>query len=357
VPVAAQESSLIPRLEELSGQAIEELRVAPEETAVSRVRVKYLGKKGLITACSKELGQAPPEERRALGQAVNQAKAAVGEAVEFRLAELRAAAADAKLAARRVDVTLPGRARGGGTVHLLDRVLDELLDLFRGLGFDVVLGPEVETGWNNFDALNFPPDHPARDMQDTVFVEPEVVLRTHTSPVQIRTMKERQPPLRVVCPGVVYRRDTPDATHAPCFQQIEGLMVGEGVSFAELKGTLNLFAEAFFGVGRTRFRPSFFPFTEPSAEVDVQCFACGGSPSQGSGVTGGCSLCKGTGWIEILGCGMVDPAVFEAVGYDPERYTGWAFGMGVERIAMLRHGIDDIRLFCDNDLRFLEQFH
>ena len=335
------------KLDEVFTVAVSSTNAATTVVELGDVRVSYLGKHGQLTVYTKELGQLEPEQRKVRGREVNERKKKLEAKLANREQVIREAEAEKKLAERRVDVTLPGRAFGRGTVHLLDRVLDELLELFRGLGFDVVLGPEVETDWNNFGALNFPSDHPARDMQDTVFIDPGVLLRTHTSPVQIRTMKTRQPPLRVVCPGVVYRRDTPDATHAPCFQQVEGLMVGEGVSFAELKGTLNLFAESFFGVGQTRFRPSFFPFTEPSAEVDVQCFVCGGT---------GCSLCKGSGWIEVLGCGMVDPAVFESVGYDSERYTGWAFGMGVERIAMLRHGIDDIRLFSDNDLRFLDQF-
>ncbi|NOZ85082.1 MAG: phenylalanine--tRNA ligase subunit alpha [Deltaproteobacteria bacterium] len=335
------------RLDDLVQQALGIIEKAGSENELKELKVTYLGKKGKVTSYFKALGSAPAQERKALGQQVNRARQAIENALAVREEAIKLDALDQKLEARKVDVTLPGRPFGRGTVHILDQVMDRILDLFSGLGFDVVLGPEVETSWNNFDALNFPPDHPARDMQDTVFIEDEIVLRTHTSPVQVRTMKSRKPPLRVVCPGVVYRRDTPDATHAPAFFQVEGLMVGEHVSFAELKGTLNLFARKLFGEGDTRFRPSFFPFTEPSAEMDVRCFACGGE---------GCALCKQSGWIEILGCGMVDPAVFDAVGYDNEKYTGWAFGMGVERIAMLRHAIDDIRLFAENDLRFLKQF-
>ena len=334
-------------LNKLREEALEAIGSAASERELKDLKVRYLGKKGAISAYFKALGSASPEERKELGKRINQARQEVEAAFEQRSQRLRDALLEEKLRARAVDVSLPGRPMLTGGIHILDMVLDEILDLFTGLGFDIVLGPEVETSWNNFDALNFPPDHPARDMQDTVFIQDDIVLRTHTSPVQVRTMKARKPPLRVVCPGVVYRRDTPDATHAPAFSQVEGLMVGEDVSFAELKGTLNLFARNLFGEGETRFRPSFFPFTEPSAEMDVQCFACGGR---------GCGLCKMSGWIEILGCGMVDPAVFEAVGYDSERYTGWAFGMGVERIAMLKYGIDDIRLFSENDLRFLKQF-
>jgi phenylalanyl-tRNA synthetase alpha chain len=246
-----------------------------------------------------------------------------------------------------VDVTLPGRRQPRGRIHPLNRVMAEVCDIFLYLGFEAVTGPEVELDWYNFEALNLPPDHPARDMQDTFYFNDQVLLRTHTSPMQIRTMEKRQPPVRIIAPGKVYRRDS-DITHSPMFHQVEGLLVDKHVTFADLKGVLTAFVHQMFGpeVG-VRFRPSYFPFTEPSAEVDIQCVMCGGD---------GCRVCQATGWLEVLGSGMVHPAVFEAVGYDPEIYTGFAFGLGVERIAMLKYGIDDIRLFFENDLRFLRQF-
>ncbi len=334
-------------LEELVARAEAEIAAAGDLRALDAVRVRYLGRKGELTARLKGLGGLPPEERRAMGQAVNAAKARLERAVAARRAELEREAVAARLAAERLDVTLPGRGQGQGTLHPVTRVLARIETLFRGLGFEVAEGPEIEDDFHNFEALNIPPEHPARAMHDTFYVEGGLLLRTHTSPVQIRVLRERRPPLRIVAPGRVYRRDS-DLTHSPMFHQVEGLVVDERVSFAELKGTLHAFLERFFEARlAVRFRPSYFPFTEPSAEVDVACVMCGGE---------GCRVCGGTGWLEVLGCGMVHPRVLENAGVDPERWTGFAFGLGVERFAMLRYGVDDLRLFFDNDLRFLAQF-
>jgi phenylalanyl-tRNA synthetase alpha chain len=282
-----------------------------------------------------------------VGREGNLAKAEIESALEARLAVLEGLERRARLAADRPDLTLPGRRVVPGSLHPLTRVLDEIVDVFTGMGFAVAEGPEVELDYYNFEALNIPKDHPARDMQDTFYVGGEILLRTHTSPVQIRTMERQKPPVRIICPGRVYRRDA-DITHSPVFHQVEGLAVDRGITMGDLKGTLELFARELFGAdSRIRFRPSFFPFTEPSAEVDVLCFLCKG---------GGCRVCKASGWLEILGSGMVHPRILRAMGYDTEEVTGWAFGMGVERVAMLRYGIDDIRLFFENDLRFLAQF-
>jgi phenylalanyl-tRNA synthetase alpha chain len=290
----------------------------------------------------------PPAERPLVGREANEAKAEIEAELERRRASLQGAERRARLAADRVDLSLPGRRVQPGSLHPLSRVLDEIIDVFVGLGFQVIEGPEVETDYYNFEALNIPKDHPARDMQDTFYVSEEILLRTHTSPMQIRTMERMRPPVRIIVPGRVFRRDALDMTHSPVFHQVEGLAVDRDISMADLRGTLELFARELFGPdSRIRFRPSFFPFTEPSAEVDVLCFACQGA---------GCRLCKGSGWLEILGSGMVHPQVLRTVGYDPEEVTGWAFGMGVERVAMLRYGIDDIRLFYENDLRFLQAF-
>jgi phenylalanyl-tRNA synthetase alpha chain len=315
----------------------------PEE--LETLRVKYLGRKGALTGILRGLGKLDPEVRRHVGQEANRAKEALEAALDQALRALKEAARRA--AATSVDVTLPGRRLPRGRLHPLNRIMAEVCDIFLHLGFEAVEGPEVELDWYNFEALNLPPDHPARDMQDTFYFNDQVLLRTHTSPMQIRTMERRQPPVRIIAPGKVYRRDS-DITHSPMFHQVEGLLVDKGVTFADLKGVLTAFVHQMFGpeVG-VRFRPSYFPFTEPSAEVDIECVMCGGR---------GCRVCKATGWLEVLGSGMVHPAVFEAVGYDPETYTGFAFGLGIERIAMLKYGIDDIRLFFDNDLRFLRQF-
>lgn len=319
---------------------------AADEGALEDLRVRYLGRRGSLTAILRGLGDLPPEARPVVGQRANAVKAAIEGALEARRLALRAAAR-VGLAADRLDSTLPGRPPMLGGLHPLTATLEDILEIFASLGFAVAEGPEVELDYYNFEALNIPKDHPARDMQDTFYITDEVLLRTHTSPVQVRVMEAQPPPVRVVVPGKVYRRDA-DVTHSPMFHQVEGLLVDEGVTFADLKGTLTAFVRLFFGEAtRLRFRPSFFPFTEPSAEVDISCVICRGA---------GCRVCSQGGWLEILGAGMVDPEVFRFVGYDSERFTGFAFGMGVERIAMLRYGIDDIRLFFENDLRFLSQF-
>ncbi|HEV8310648.1 MAG TPA: phenylalanine--tRNA ligase subunit alpha [Methylomirabilota bacterium] len=327
--------------------ALEELERAGSRRDLEQVRVKYLGKKGLLTQLLRAMPSLPPAERPIVGREANEAKTEIEAELGRRLAAVESAERRARLAADRVDLTLPGRRIVPGRIHPLARVLDEIIDVFVGLGFAVAEGPEVETDYYNFEALNIPKDHPARDMQDTFYVSEEILLRTHTSPVQVRTMERQRPPVRIIVPGKVYRRDA-DITHSPMFQQVEGLAVDRGITMGDLKGTLELFARELFGAeSRIRFRPSFFPFTEPSAEVDVLCFLCKGA---------GCRVCKASGWLEILGSGMVHPQVLRTVGYDPEEVTGWAFGMGVERVAMLKYGIDDIRLFFENDLRFLAQF-
>jgi phenylalanyl-tRNA synthetase alpha chain len=329
------------------------LGAAATVAAVKAIRDEYLGRKqGRVTALLKAVGSAPPEERRVLGAAANALKQEIEAAVDAREAELAAAAPPPGA----VDVTLPGRVPPVGRRHPLTVVRERVEDIFGGMGYQIIDGPELEDDWHNFEALNMPPEHPARDMQDTLYLgapapapggRAATLLRTHTSGMQIRYMEQHPPPVRLIAPGRVYRRDDIDATHTPMFTQIEGLVVDEDITLGDLKGTLNTFAERFFGAGvGTRFRPSFFPYTEPSAELDTECQSCNGT---------GCPLCKHTGWIELLGCGMVHPAVFEAVGYDPERYTGFAFGVGIERLAMRLYGIDDIRMFYENDLRFLRQ--
>ncbi|MGD8698442.1 MAG: phenylalanine--tRNA ligase subunit alpha [Gemmatimonadales bacterium] len=312
---------------------------------LEQVRVEYLGRKSRLTQLLRSVGQLPPEQRRSAGAEANRVKNALRERLEARTAEL---ADSGGAAVPHDDLTLPGRERWRGALHPCTAVTDEICGIFKELGFVRACGPEAETTWYNFTALNTPLDHPAADEQDTFYLGEDSVLRTHTSPVQARVMEKAEPPVRIVVPGVVYRRDPFDASHAPAFEQIEGLAVDEGISFIDFKASISYFVHRFFGedVG-TRFRPSFFPFTEPSAEVDVSCLLCHGE---------GCSACKGTGWIEIMGAGMVDPAVFDNVGYDSERYTGFAFGMGVGRIAMLRYRIPDIRLLYEGDVRFLQQF-
>jgi phenylalanyl-tRNA synthetase alpha chain len=337
-----------PRVDAIAGEAREAVAAARTAADLERVRVRYLGRQGALTQLLRSLGSLPAAERPLVGAAANEAKRELEQLVDERLAAAQDAERARERAAARPDLTLPGRRRPLGVVHPLRRVEDEIVDVFAGLGFSVVEGPEIETDYNNFEALNFPADHPARDMQDTFFLPGDRLLRTHTSPVQIRTMKSVPPPVRVIVPGRVYRRDIADASHSPVFHQVEGLAVDRNISMGDLKGTLELFAREMFGArSKIRFRPSFFPFTEPSAEVDVLCFLCGGD---------GCRVCKQSGWLEILGSGMVHPNVLRNVGYDPEDVTGWAFGMGIERIAMLKYGVDDLRLFFDNDLRFLRQF-
>ena len=320
---------------------------AADPRAVEAVRVRFLGRKGRLTRLLARLKEVPPDLRPAVGREGNRVKAEVQRLLDARERELAAAEEEARLRAERIDVTLPGRRRPAGGLHPITRTFERIREIFASLGFETAEGPEVEEDYYNFEALNIPREHPARDMQDTFYVTDDVVLRTHTSPVQIRTMERRRPPVRIIAPGKVYRCDA-DVSHTPMFHQVEGLLVDRDVGFGDLKGVLEHFVHEMFGpdVG-VRFRPSFFPFTEPSAEVDIGCVICRG---------GGCRVCKQTGWLEILGAGLVDPAVFSMVGYDPEEVSGFAFGMGVERIAMLRYGIDDIRLFFENDLRFLAQF-
>jgi phenylalanyl-tRNA synthetase alpha chain len=341
--------SLRERLERLRREVERELEAADEPARVEEIRVRTLGKKGALTAEAKSIGALPPAERPGAGELVNAVKDALETAIGAREADLAGGELARRLAAEAVDVTLPGRRRGQGSRHPLSIVTAELLDVFRRMGFSVASGPEVETPWHNFEALNIPADHPAREEMDTIYLAGmDLLLRTHTSPVQIRVMESQPPPVRVVCPGRVFRSDTPDASHSPYFHQIEGLWVDEGISLAHLKWALVEFVHQFFGPDvDTRFRPSYFPFTEPSGELDMQCLLCHGR---------GCRTCKGTGWLELLGCGMVHPAVLEAVGWDSERYTGFAWGMGVERVAMLKYGVPDIRMFFENDLRFLRQF-
>ena len=331
---------------------LEEARATLEEAAstekVEEIRVKVLGKKGQLTEILKGMGKLSPEERKEMGQLANKAKAEIEETISQKFNELKAAATKAKLAAETVDVTEPGKQYELGAMHPISLTIKEITDVFRSMGYSVVEGPEVETVWHNFDALNAPKNHPSRDMTDTFYFTDKLILRTQTSPVQIRTLLETEPPVMIVAPGRVFRCDTPDATHSPMFHQIEGLVVGENITMADLKGTLDKFAKLMFGKDVSiKFRPSHFPFTEPSAELDVSCFKCGGV---------GCNVCKDSGWIEILGCGMVHPHVLKAGGIDPEKYTGFAFGVGVERVAMLKYGVDDIRLFYENDNRFINEF-
>ncbi|MEZ4402220.1 MAG: phenylalanine--tRNA ligase subunit alpha [Kofleriaceae bacterium] len=339
---------LIAQLDRLASEFTAAIAPLDDEQAMRATQAQFLGKKGQVSAVMKELGKLPPADRPRVGEAANRVKDAIAAAVDARLAALVAARREADLA-RRVDLTLPARPVATGHLHLLTQVRLELVDIFAELGFAVAEGPQIETDWHTFEALAIPKDHPARDMQDTFYVADEIVLRTHTSPVQIRTMQAHPPPIRIVAPGVVYRRDD-DATHSPMFSQIEGLLVDRGVRFSDLKGVLTHFANRFFGGAgglEVRFRPSYFPFVEPGVEVDFTCAFCRGA---------GCRLCKGTGWIEIGGAGMVDPEVFAHVGIDPERFSGFAFGMGIERMAMLRHNVTDIKLYYEGDLRFLQQF-
>ena len=312
---------------------------------LEQIRIEFLGKKGKLQGLMKELRNASPQEKPKLGKDINLLKQHVEQTINDK--DVSLGSKPFKKSSEIFDTTLPGRKELTGTLHRITQVMEEITSIFFGLGFQVEEGPEIETDYYNFEALNIPKDHPARDMQDTFYIEDETVLRTHTSPVQIHVMENREPPLRIIAPGKVYRCDS-DVSHTPMFHQIEGLMVDEGLSFSHLKGIMNIFLQEVFGKNtQIRFRPSFFPFTCPSAEVDIQCVMCNGK---------GCRVCSQTGWLEILGAGMVDPAVFQSVDYDPEKWTGFAFGLGIERIAMLKFGINDIRLFFENDLRFLKQF-
>jgi phenylalanyl-tRNA synthetase alpha chain len=334
-------------LEKLRSEVLISISQASTEKELSEIRVGVLGRKGSLTQLLKRLGTLPEEDRREIGKRANQVKGDLEKRVEETLLQIQERERREALEKEKIDVTLPGRRVPSGKRHPLTQILDEIIDIFSRLGFEVAEGPEVELDYYNFEALNIPRGHPAREMQATFFISEEVVLRTHTSPMEVRTMEKHPPPVRIISPGPAYRRDS-DPTHSPMFHQVEGLLVDKGITFADLKGVLTVFVHQMFGKEtRLRFRPSFFPFTEPSAEIDIECFICGGK---------GCGVCSNTGWLEILGSGMTDPAVFGFVDYDPEEVTGFAFGMGVERIAMLKYGINDIRLFFTNDLRFLKQF-
>jgi len=336
-------------LDDIKATALDAIAIAPDASALDEVRVRYLGKKGELTGLLKGLGRLPADERPAAGAAINQAKAALQDAIALRKDDLDSAAIDSQLASETIDVTLPGRRSDVGALHPTTQVLRRMEAFFVSVGYEVVEGPEIEDDYHNFEALNMPAHHPARAMHDTFYFNPEILLRTHTSPVQVRVMETRQPPIRIICPGRVYRVDPPDPSHLPMFHQLEGLVVDRNISFADLKGTVVEFLRVLFEKEdlEVRFRPSYFPFTEPSAEVDVQCVHCAGA---------GCRVCSHTGWLEVMGSGMVHPKVLEYAGIDSEEYTGFAFGMGPDRLAMLRYGVDDLRHYLDNDLRFLRQF-
>lgn len=341
------------RLKEIEKEALKEIEETQDRKSLESLRIRYLGRKGLLTQILRGLKDLPEEERPSIGQKANQLKTRLSSFLQKRLDEIQKRE-EVSVGEELFDVTLPGKQFPVGYKHPLTQVEEEIVEIFRGMGFQVEEGPEIETEYYNFEALNTPKDHPARDLQDTFYLDlppdekGEFLLRTHTSPVQIRVMERQKPPLRIIAPGSCYRADAFDASHSPYFSQVEGLYVDEGVTFGELKGTLEVFAQEMFGRGvKVRFTPHYFPFTEPSAELAISCVICQGE---------GCSTCGGAGWLELLGCGMVHPAVFEKVGYDPEKYTGYAFGMGIERIAMIKYRINDIRLFYENDIRFLEQF-
>ncbi len=338
------------KLEQLRVEALQQLQQVDNPQVLNDLRVKYLGKKGALTEILRGMGGLSAEERPVIGTVANDVRSAIEQIINEKQERFQAEETNRRLMSETIDVTLPGNELPTGAVHPLNKVAQEIEDIFIGMGYSIAEGPEVETDYFNFEALNLPKDHPARDMQDSFYITDEILMRTQTSPVQVRTMLEcnGQGPVRVICPGKVYRRDDDDATHSFQFNQVEGLVVGKNIRMSDLKGTLLQFAQQMFGANtKIRLRPSFFPFTEPSAEVDVSCAQCGGD---------GCRMCKHTGWIEILGCGMVHPRVLEMGGFDPSVYTGFAFGMGIERIALLKYGIDDIRHFYTNDLRFLNQF-
>ncbi len=336
------------RIEEIRTMVSEELKAADGMQTLEALRVKVLGKKGELTALLRGMGQLTPEERPAAGQMINEARERFTAMLEERQAALKARELEAALARETLDVTQPAPLPKKGTEHPMSLVMREMVDCFTGMGFEVVEGPEVELDHYNFELLNIPKNHPARDAQDTFYIDDNIVLRTHTSPMQARTMLSRKPPIRIICPGRVYRADELDATHSPVFHQMEGLVIDEDVTMADLRGTLNAFAERVYGKGiTTRFRPSFFPFTEPSTEVDLTCASCHGK---------GCRACKGTGWIEVLGAGMVNPKVLEMCGIDSKKYSGFAFGIGLDRIAMQRYSVPDLRLLYEGDVRFLGQF-
>jgi phenylalanyl-tRNA synthetase alpha chain len=341
------EKQTMDNLNALAQEVKDAIAGAQDNATLEQLRVDFLGKKGQITALLKGLGKLSAEERPKAGAQINVIKQELQGLIGERKVVLEGAAIEAQIAAERIDVTLPGRGQSTGGIHPVTRTIERIEDFFSSIGFDIVEGPEIEDDYHNFEALNIPAHHPARAMHDTFYIDETTVLRTHTSPVQVRVMESQKPPLRVICPGRVYRCDS-DLTHTPMFHQVEGLLIDEKSSFADLKGLVEDFLKAFFEKElKVRFRPSYFPFTEPSAEVDIQCVNCGGE---------GCRVCSNTGWLEIMGCGMVHPKVFEYSKIDTEKYSGFAFGMGVERLAMLRYGVNDLRLYFDNDLRFLEQF-
>ncbi len=336
------------KLSQIKAEAKTALLNASSLDALEELRVKFLGKKGELTSVMKGMGGLSPDERPIIGQLANEVRDFIGAALDEKMLALKAAAEQEKILAETIDVTIPGKKPQKAKKHPLTTVLDDLKDIFIGMGFSIVDGPEVELDYYNFEALNIPKDHPARDTQDTFYINDNVVLRTQTSPVQIRTMEKQKPPIRIISPGRVYRSDAVDATHSPVFHQVEGLVIDKGITMADLKGTLEVFVHKLYGEDtKLRFRPHHFPFTEPSAEVDISCFNCGGK---------GCPICKGEGWIEILGCGMVHPKVLKTCNIDPEVYSGFAFGIGLERTTMFRYGIKDLRMFFENDVRFLEQF-
>ena len=352
--------ALVDELSQLKDETLAAIAAAGDTSALEQVRVSVLGKKGTLTGYLRSMGQVPKEERAAVGKAVNEVRVAVEQALEAGKASLEQAELSARMSAAAVDVTLPGRAQQIGSRHLITSIIEEVSEIFLGMGYSVVTGPEAETDYYNFEALNAPADHPSRGMQDTFYLidrsgdvsrvrgESDVLLRSQTSGVQVHTMEDRKPPIYVIAPGKVYRRDVADPSHLPQFHQIEGLVVDEGITFGDLKGTLDYLCKQIFGEDRrTRFRAHYFPFTEPSAEVDVSCGICHGE---------GCRFCKHTGWIEVLGCGMVDPNVYGFVGIDPEKYSGFAFGIGVERIAALKYNVPDLRMLLEGDMRFLRQF-
>jgi len=338
---------LLDDIQRIRQEAMQEIAALNDSQAALACRVKYLGKKGSVTAILRNLSGLSADDRPEIGKFINELKTLLDQSISSRLAELEQSHTESQLSQQRIDITLPGRKLKSGHHHPISQVMDEITEVFTGLGFSIHHGPEVESEFYNFSALNFSKDHPALDMHDTFYVEGGNLLRTHTSPVQIHVMEKQKPPVFVIAPGAVYRRDN-DVSHSPMFHQVEGLMVDQGITFANLKAVLSIFCKQLFGKkSPVRFRPSFFPFTEPSAEIDIGCVICSGK---------GCRVCKQSGWVEIMGCGMVHPEVFNSVGYDSSKVTGFAFGMGVERIAMLKFGINDIRLFFENDLRFLRQF-
>ena len=336
------------QLKAISGAAADALRRADKLEKLEELRIQFLGTKGELTAVMKGMGKLSAEERPVIGQLANEVRSRIEQALEEKKNALEAELQNAKMKRERLDVTMPGRRGAEGGKHPLLTVLDDLKGIFIGMGFTIAEGPEVELDYYNFEALNIPKDHPARDTQDTFYINENLVLRSQTSPVQVRTMENQKPPIRIIAPGRVYRSDAVDATHSPVFHQVEGLVVDKGITMADLKGTLEIFVKKLYGEEtRLRFRPHHFPFTEPSAEVDISCFNCGGE---------GCRVCKGEGWIEILGCGMVHPRVLQNCGIDPEEYSGFAFGIGLERVTMFRYDVDDMRMFFENDVRFLKQF-